>query len=278
MKRIVHPGPSRAQRLSLCKTHGRRVEVTLKAGVPLMRAVADEMERLGTAGAWFEIKDAPCSEIAFVIPADAPDDAHVAWYSETFRLREDARITHLGMTVGRSGDEWFLHGHGLWREASGPELGGHILPDETYLSRDVVAQGITYEHARFERRPDAETNFHLFQPVALKDVDGDFALLWLAPHEDFSTSLDRACAALGWGRSRAYGLGSIIGARFTDGRVMESYATELLVRDAFASADGSSSKEPDIAIVGKDGVPMTGNIKRGANPVLITAEIVLERI
>ena len=74
------------------------------------------------------------------------------------------------------------------------------------------------------------------------------------------------------------GVGSIIGARFTDGRTVEPFATELAVRSGVIApgAGGALEAELDIALVDYTGGLAEGRLMRGDNPVLMTMELVLE--
>jgi hypothetical protein len=76
------------------------------------------------------------------------------------------------------------------------------------------------------------------------------------------------------------GVGSIIGARFVDGSVVEPFATELAVRSGtiVSGTDGALEAELDIALVDHLGGLAEGRLMRGDNPVLMTMELVLEVI
>ena len=74
------------------------------------------------------------------------------------------------------------------------------------------------------------------------------------------------------------GVGSTIGARFADGRIVEPFATELVIRSGViaAGAGGALEAELDIALVDYTGGLAEGRLERGDNPVLMTMELVLE--
>lgn len=280
MRAVTHPGPAAEERLEILPGAGRPVSLTLGAGLPLEDAVAEAMAAEGLDGAWLEIEDAPVSALDYVIPAPSPDADHVAWYSDIHSFGGPGRIRRLGMMVGRDGEASFLHGHGLWAPAGGEAAMGHILAPRTMLAAPSVARGIGLTGARFERRPDPETNFTLFRPSgAPRDGEtADHALLRLAPNQDFAGALDAACDRLGWQRARVHGLGSLIGAAFKDGSVLDSLPTEFLILNAEAQADDTTPRAPEIVIVGIDGTDIrTGTLRRGENAVLITAELLLER-
>ncbi len=276
MRSVVHPGPVGADRMELAPTPGREIEVTLPPGRPFEEAVAEALAPEGVASAWLEIENAPVSALDYVMPALSPDDAHVAWYSDIFSFGGPGLIDRMGFMVGRHQGASFLHGHGLWTPEGGAQAMGHILASRTVLAAPVTARGIGLTGARFERRPDPETNFELFRVRGTGAEGSGYAALRLLPNQDFATALDRACAELGWPAARVHGLGSLIGARFEDGGVLDSLASEFLVTDATA---GRGGPEPEIAIVGVEGSEiLSGRLVRGENAVLITAELILSRM
>ena len=73
-----------------------------------------------------------------------------------------------------------------------------------------------------------------------------------------------------------HGLGSIIGAHFADGRILDSFATELLItKGSVDLTDHTADVSLDITLVGFDGNFKSGVLKPQSNPVLITAEITM---
>ncbi len=280
MPAVTQPGPVAETRRDIVPADGRPIAVTLRPDIPLADAIGEALDAENCAGAWLEIKSADVVALSYVTPALAPDAEHAAWWSETYRFDGRGTIHHLGMMVGRDEGAWFLHGHGRWSPATGAAAMGHILAQQTVLSAPVIAQGIGFGNAYFDRRPDPETNFNLFQPTgdALAASDAPYALLRLAPNQEFSTALDLVCAELGWQRAKVFGQGSLIGARFDDGSTLDSLATEFLILNAEARADGSLASGPEIAIVGIDPDDLRhGVLQRGKNPILITAELLLQR-
>ncbi|PID95747.1 MAG: hypothetical protein CSA85_00755 [Alphaproteobacteria bacterium] len=278
MQRVTHPGPVRPSRMDLAACEGRAIEVTLAAGIPLEDAIAEALAPLALDSAWLEIKNAEVKNLNYVIPAFAPDDAHVAWYSDTLGFAK-GRIDHVGMIVGRHDGAFFLHGHGRWTPEGGPAAMGHILAGQTQLSEPVKARGIGLVGARFDRRGDEETNFDLFHVDQVGSAGPDYAALRLLPNQDFAQGLDDACAALGWAAARVHGIGSVNTARFEDGQVLDSLPTEFLITDAIAGTTGSHEKSgPEVVIVGIDGTKiLSGRLSRGENAVLVTVEAVLSR-
>ena len=73
------------------------------------------------------------------------------------------------------------------------------------------------------------------------------------------------------------GVGSLIGSAFEDGRVTEPFATEVCITRGLVEpdADGVLRARIDAALVDLTGDLAEGRLKRGANPVLMTFELIL---
>jgi len=103
--------------------------------------------------------------------------------------------------------------------------------------------------------------------------------LRLRPNQDFAVALETFCRQHGILRARIHGgVGSTIGAHFTDGRTVVPFATELAIKAGTIApgADGTLQAELDIALVDYLGGIAEGRLMRGDNPVLMTMELVLE--
>ena len=74
------------------------------------------------------------------------------------------------------------------------------------------------------------------------------------------------------------GVGSTVGAVFDDGRVVEPFVTELLIRkgEVFTNAVGQTQAQLDVSMVDYKGGVSEGRLARGQNPVLVTFELALE--
>ena len=103
--------------------------------------------------------------------------------------------------------------------------------------------------------------------------------LRLRPNQDFAGALETFCRERGIISARLRGgVGSIIGARFADGRIVEPFATEMAVRTGVIAPDAGGALEAtlDVALVDYTGGLAEGRLTRGDNPVLMTMELVLE--
>ena len=283
MRSIAQPGPPAAERIQWVEARGRSFSFTLQAGVPLLEAARRGFAQAGFAGGVLSMRGGALGPFAYVMPALSKTGANAAFYSDTFRPAGVTRLKLGAMTLGERDGAPFFHCHGLWTETDGHLHGGHILPEESIVAEPFAVEAFGIDGAMFTAEPDPETNFKLFGPVsrASTDVEADsraFALR-LRPNQDFAAALENFCRRHGIFRARIHGgVGSTIGAHFTDGSSVVPFATELAIRSGSIApgADGTLAAELDIALVDYLGGIAEGRLMRGDNPVLMTMELVLE--
>jgi len=283
MRRIVQPGPPVSERIQWVETRGRAFSFTIEADLPLLEAVRRGFAAQGFASGTLNIAGGALGPFAYVMPALSTTGENAAFYSETFRPAGVTRLKTGAMTFGSRDGKPFFHCHALWTEADGRVNGGHILPEETLVAEPFEVEAFGIDGALFIAEPDPETNFKLFEPVSATTGEVEttrraFAMR-LRPNQDFAGSLEAFCHTQGIASARLHGgVGSIIGARFTDGRTVEPFATELAVRSGVIApgAGGALEAELDVALVDYTGGLAEGRLKRGDNPVLMTMELVLE--
>jgi predicted DNA-binding protein with PD1-like motif len=283
MRSVDQPGPPAAERIQSVEGRGRAFAFTLPAGVPLLEAARRGFADAGFAGGTLNIKSGALGPFAYVMPALSKTGENAAFYSDVFRPEGVTRLKMAAMTLGQRDGAPFFHCHALWREADGKINGGHILPEETMVAEPFEAEAFGIDGAVFLGETDPETNFKLFGPVAsagsgTKPAGRAFALR-LRPNQDFAGALETFCRQHGIFRARIHGgVGSTIGARFTDGSSVVPFATELLIRSGSIApgANGSLEAELDVALVDYLGGLAEGRLLRGDNPVLMTMELVLE--
>lgn len=283
MRRVEQPGPAAPERIQWVAARGRAFSFTLQAGVPLLEAARRGFAEAGFASGTLNVKRGALGPFAYVMPALSWTGENAAFYSDTFRPKGVTQLSMSAMTVGVRAGAPFFHCHGLWKEADGRVNGGHILPEETMIAETFEAEAFGIDGAIFSADIDPETNFRLFGPVAnattgVRQPRRAFALR-LRPNQDFAGALETFCRQRGVFRARVRGgVGSTIGARFTDGRSVVPFATELLIRSGTIApgAGGSLEAELDVALVDYLGGLAEGRLLRGDNPVLMTMELVLE--
>jgi predicted DNA-binding protein with PD1-like motif len=285
MRAVQMPGPPAPERIQWVEARGRAFAFELAAGLPLLEAVRRGFAEAGFSSGTLNIDGGALGPFAYVMPALSKTGEHAAFYSETFRPTGVTQLKTAAMTFGTRDGAPFFHCHALWTGADGHVSGGHIIPDETIVAEPFTARALGLDGAMFTAAQDPETNFKLFGPVpappnsASADVRA-FALR-LRPNQDFAGALEGFCRAQGIAQARLYGgVGSIIGARFEDGRAVEPFATELLVRSGAVAPGPGGELEAvlDVALVDYTGGLAEGRLVRGDNPVLMTMESVLEAV
>lgn len=279
MRFVQQPGPVEPERHVVAQTNAIEVTIELKAGQTILSGLATEIERLGANSAYLLLQDATVQQLEFVMPAPSPDVEHTAWWSETHCLAEKGRIVEAGMVFGWRDNGPFIHCHGSWTYETGDLFAGHMLPDRCVLKDTATFSGWVFTNARFEGGFDPETNFTLFLPNATnKPIDANAALIRLRPNVEIGQELAKICEKLGWENVKIQGIGSLIGASFDDGEILESYATEFLVRQgSIRLEDSQHFSDIDVLIVGIGGEIMQGSLLRDENAVLMTCELVLLR-
>jgi predicted DNA-binding protein with PD1-like motif len=283
MRQIVQPGPPAPERIQWVAARGRAFSFTLQAGLPLLEAARRGFAAGGFAGGVLRWTGGALGPFAYVMPALSRTAEHAAFYSGTFRPAGITRLKLAAMTFGERDGAPFFHCHALWRQADGRAGGGHILPEETVVAEPFAVEAFGIDGAVFAAEPDPETNFKLFGPIAsaatgTETTNRAFALR-LRPNRDLAGALEAFCRERGIISARLHGgVGSTIGARFADGRIVEPFATELAVSSGVivSGASGALEAELDIALVDYEGGIAEGRLTHGDNPVLMTMELVLE--
>jgi hypothetical protein len=260
---LIHPGPVAEERIATVPCVASHRRVTLKAGSTLLQAMVDAV---GEIGAWFDLDDIRVETLAFVRPAPAPGDGHVAWYSAQTVLT-DAIILKGGAHLGRRDGAAFTHIHGLWARNDGTRHAGHLLAETTVLSADHVVNVWVLNGAILETAPDAETGFTLFRPVATGPVENPSAVLaTIRPNMKLDQALMASSEVAGLQVKVIKGLGSLVGAYLEGQSAIVDDATEVLLtgdvgRGAIA--------------VGFNGPAISGNLAPSLNRVCVTFEALL---
>lgn len=282
MRHIEHPGPVHAQRRLAVDCGLVHARVALAPGATLIDALAAMLDRFGVSSAVATLHGGGFDPFVYYMPALSPTPAHAVYFSGRYEPKGLVRLESAGVTIGRRDRQPWLHCHGIWRDAAGHRLGGHVVPNEALIAEPVEASMWFLEGAAFEVTPNPETAFSLFEPKATgegaTDSKGAFALAVRA-NEDLCTALEQECRARGVASAHVRGgVGSLIGARFDDGRVVEPFVTEVFIREGQVSTNAANAHEAQIDVVLVDhlGGLSEGRLQRGDNPVLVTFELVVE--
>ena len=284
MRSIQHPGQPSLQRVAAQQVELEPFELELPGHMSLMQAVAQSMQGIGAQCATFRMQGGGFEPFSYVMPALAKTSAHAVYFSDTYPVEGAVRLETASVTFGqRDGKPW-LHSHAIWIEASGRRHCGHLLPDDIQVNHPIQAQGVAVRGATFTVCPDGETNFTLFVPLKsmarpTQTPRSKGYALRVAPNIDICTALETFCRERGITHAKIQGgVGSTVGAVFDDGRVVEPFVTELLIRkgEVFTNAVGQTQAQLDVSLVDYKGGVSEGRLARGQNPVLVTFELALE--
>jgi predicted DNA-binding protein with PD1-like motif len=280
MRRIEQPGPPAEPRSIAVPATTIPIDALVEPGALLLDRLIALLETHRCDSGTFRISSGAFGPFAYVMPALSPDADHAAYYSETFRPAGLSRLESGAVTVGLRDGDPFFHCHALWTEEDDNRHGGHALPADTIIAEPVRIQGIGLHGARFETKPDPETGFTLFTPVptgsATGGVNGADALaVRLKPNQDITRALEAVTREAGWDGAVVHGgVGSIIGARYTDAPAVEPFATEMFLTRGLIDANGRESRL-DAALVDYTGAVSAGTLVVDDNPILMTLEVVL---
>lgn len=273
---LRHYGPVKARRFDALACRARRVALRLRAGELLLDGIAREMDATGADGGVVLMDGLELSELSWVMPDGPADDRHAAFYSDTF-VHRDVRFEVAPGSVGRRDGGWFVHSHARWR---GPVDGagmGHLLYDRARLASDAEVPAEVIFGARLEVTPDDETGFSVFRPRPAAGTAPDGApavLMTIQPHTDIRRTIEAAAARHGLADAAILGIGSLIGARFSDAPPMRSPVSEVLVLPGARLRGGVCTHLP-VACVDHLGRVYEGDLDAGFGPVCVTCELLL---
>nr|WP_316642478.1 DUF296 domain-containing protein [uncultured Roseateles sp.] len=278
-RRIKHPGPVALRRLDAVDASLARQELRLPPGRTLLAALTEALP-VGSS-AVLTLQGGSFFPFAYVMPALSKTPDHAVYFSDRFDAVGPVQLEMATVTFGLRDGRPSLHCHARWVDAEGVRHCGHVLPDYAVIAAPVQASAWLIDGAGFEVTADEETRFSLFKPVPrpASRAAGPAVALRLAPNEDVCSALEAICRERGIASATVRGgVGSIVGAVFDDGRTVEPFVTELLVSRGRVRSDerGEPVAEIEVSLVDYLGGLADGRLQRGANPVLVTFELVLE--
>ncbi|MHB2267762.1 PPC domain-containing DNA-binding protein [Aliihoeflea sp. PC F10.4] len=277
---IRHPGPVAPERMKVAPCTAHRVSLDLKAGESVNRAVTGVLGAAGFSSGYARLAGVQLEPLRYVMPAPSPNDAHAAWYSETFAPAGMAIVEDAGLVAGVRDGAPFIHCHGIWQTENGERLGGHLLPHEAEIAKDVTIEAWGLAGANFVARDDAETNFKLFAAETADTLAGrENGVRALActirPNVELGKAVADICCAHGFADASVDGVGSFVGVDFADGRFVDSYATEVFLTSGRVANGACNLK---VALVDLSGALHEGMLLPGSNRVCVTFELLIREM
>jgi predicted DNA-binding protein with PD1-like motif len=275
IRSLRQPGRPHPNRIDVCRADAEALRIRLEPGVTLNEALSRPLVQAGFQSGTVTLAGIAVSPFRYVMPGPPDDESHVAYFSAPRAPSGITRIERANATFGWAEGKPSVHCHAAWTEPGGSRRGGHILPQETLIAEPGEATAWGFRTIRIDALPDIETNFTLFQPSGGGDT-GRGLVARIKPNEDIVSSVERIARTHGIRDAVVRGsLGSLIGAQFTDGGRVNDHATEVLVREGHV-CDGEAALE--LLVVDMRGIVHEGWLRRGANPVCITFDLMLDDI
>lgn len=287
MRSIRHFGTPELRRHNAVPCQLQYHADTLPIGLSLRDAFAHVCAQRGASSAVARLQGGRFGPLAYVMPALSHKPEFAVYYSDRYEAQVPAQIESATVTIGlRDGQPW-LHCHAVWIDAQGERKAGHILPDEAWLSEAPQMHIWYLQGADFDVLPCTESGFSLFTPVsaeavpaAVRAVPSSTGLaVTIRPNEDVCEAIAAICREHGIRRAVVRGgVGSLVGVSFADGTEVEPFVTEVLIEQGTVdtSLPGGSGVVLDVALVDYLHGIHSGRLKPGANPVLVTFEMVIE--
>jgi len=283
MRNLKHPGISGQSQTSVVPATLRKVIFRLETGKTFLAAMQQKLAAMHAASAVAEIHGGSFDPFVYVMPALSKMPEYAVYFSDRHEPKGVIRLIEGCVTFGANQGKPMLHCHARWVEENGQMGCGHLLPHECIIRDPIEVHAWLMDGAQFQVIPDIETNFSLFQPVAFSsnleetvDCSPGYAIR-IGANQDVCETISTIC------RQRhienAYfvgGVGSTIGARFTDGSTVEPHVTELYLNSGKVTYDGSKHDVSiDVTMIDYQGGISSGKLLPGDNPVLVTMELVM---
>jgi predicted DNA-binding protein with PD1-like motif len=271
----MQPGPVHPRRIDGFRGNARHLTFPLRVGVSLLEAATAPLVEAGWRGGTLSFTGGAFDPFRYVMPGPPDDASHVAYFSAPRAPAGITRIEQANATFGWHDGAPYLHCHAAWTEAEHGRRGGHILPAEAIVAESATVQAWGFSEIEIATALDMETNFTLFQPSGSPDGTARDVAARVRPNVDIVTAVEAIARDHGIRSGTIRGsLGSLIGARFTNGTVVPDNATEVLVR-AGRVTNGTAAL--DLLVVDEKGEVHEGRLARGENPVCITFDLVMTR-
>ncbi|NHQ75315.1 DNA-binding protein [Roseovarius gahaiensis] len=278
---ISHPGPAEPDRIQCARGTLKRVSATLTPGKTICESIADALAPHGLRAAALRFDGLTFAPLRYVRPSYCPDGTRIAFYTKTYAPPGTVRVETVAATWGNKDGMPFIHMHGVWSDAEGTHVGGHILPYEAIVARPARLRAVGTSEVAFGVFHDHETGFDLFglAPDTPGTAEGTFVALRLRPNVDLVKGIEDACRAKGIRSARILsGIGSTAGVDLNGQPTVMKLPTEHVITGGSIEPDshGNPRLEVTTELVDVDGIVHRGTPTRGENPVLICFELFLE--
>ncbi len=216
MRRLTQPGPAPPERVVARSGKAQEIDFALAPGQSLNAALTGPLLMAGFRSGAVVFEGAVLAPFRYYLPGPSADGAHAAWFAGPHEAAF-ARVETANATFGWRDGAPYVHCHAVWIEPDGTRRGGHIIPEDSRVRDAGAARAWALRDVTVSAAYDAESNFTLFVPDAGPEAAGLIAVR-IRPNEDLCTAIESLCRTRGIAAAVIRGsLGSLVGARFTDG-------------------------------------------------------------
>lgn len=283
MRILKHPGIFGQSQTSVVPATLRKVTFLLETGKPFLVALQQKLDSMHAVSAVAEIHGGSFDPFMYVMPALSKTPEYAVYFSDRHEPKGAIRLIEGCVTFGSNQGKPMLHCHARWVEENAQMGCGHLLPHECIIQEPIEVHAWLMNGAQFQVLPDVETNFSLFQPVPFSSNVDETAesrpgyAIRIGANQDVCETISTICRQ--HHIQNAYfvgGVGSTIGARFTDGSIVEPHVTEMYLNNGKVTYDGSKHDVSiDVTMIDYQGGISSGRLSPGENPVLVTMELVM---
>ncbi|MEQ3553714.1 DUF296 domain-containing protein [Pseudonocardia nematodicida] len=278
MPELRHPGPRHPVRRQGIAVATRAVHTVLPPHTPLVDALAAVVEATGHTSGQVELSGGVLDRISYCVPALCDDGSVAASYSATREAACPAQVLTGSVTVGFREGRRFAHCHAVWLEPGGALRAGHLWPDSRTGDVPVGATVFGLSGVDMVNARDDETHMPCFAPVpgtAGDPVGGPAVIARIRPGEDVTgavTALSREHDLAGATVRGSLGslAGGVLAGPSGPCRV-DGPATEVVLSGAVRDGEARLSA----VLVDRHGAVHAGALVPGANPVAVTAEVLI---
>ncbi|HEX2136225.1 MAG TPA: DUF296 domain-containing protein [Microvirga sp.] len=166
-RRTLHPGPPRADRVSVAVApRPRRALVWLPEGQTLHDSLVSAFARFGVRSGILQLLGGDLSRAVYHVGVPREDSVRAAEYGPPIQVEGGACLVR---ATGSYGEDLsglpLLHIHGTLAERTGRAHGGHLSPNQCVVGPGGV-RAILMLTVGFKQVIDRETRFSLFFPYS----------------------------------------------------------------------------------------------------------------
>lgn len=288
--KLDHNGPPSWPRVKIQKSQTVSSLQKLRTGASLSEELLRITSSLGVSAAYAELFSGILSPVDYCVPAEGGPQQCVAFSED--RASGTGHLIQGSATIGTRAGRPFVHSHLCWTDERGRQLAGHVWPSTMVGFPPPAAAVFGLLDVEWMSFDDPETSMPTFEPSTsqtkeslMAHQDTSAAVARVLPNEDLTEAALTLCQESDYSQAvvRA-GLGSLIGACFTDLRTgevvrVDGPGTEVISVTGFVKT-GSDKREAWLTctLVDKHGTVHSGLLVPGQNPVAVTFELTVQPI